>query len=335
MHRLSRFLADLELDAPDVVGNAAPQRAEPGLAAGLGDLGRLVKNAKDLRRRRRPPDHRRGQPGDCVAIRTRRKTVGCPLSIRRPPCYLNGEVLNRSSLEPLEPMTPDEIKELVESVRDGLTFPVWSYYLLMLVAGAIGSYFGAYLRRRAEDKATNANFATLLEQQKAVVHATEGVRADLSRLSDEHRVRFSQLHAKVFESVAQLYCLLVRADLSLHAYITSRVASQVRERTASEKEQLGQTSEALNELSHFFHEHEIFFQDNVVDPMKELLAEYKFVFNAIWGSEVNTNEDSVDRAIISAMSSMVERVNPIKSRLKHDFQMAVGISNQDNSNNAD
>lgn len=60
----------------------------------------------------------------------------------------------------------------------------WQYYSLIfavaLVAGALGSFAGAYLKRRGENLATKADFNEVLRQIRATTLLTESVRSEIS-----------------------------------------------------------------------------------------------------------------------------------------------------------
>lgn len=77
-------------------------------------------------------------------------------------------------------MSSEEIRVTVEAaVREGLRFPWWSYILTLLLSLA-GAYFGAYIKRRAEDRATQENFDKLREQLLKTTQDTEEIKISLS-----------------------------------------------------------------------------------------------------------------------------------------------------------
>ena len=78
-------------------------------------------------------------------------------------------------------MSPEEIRVTVEAaVSEGLRFPWWSYMLALLLSMA-GAYFGSYIKRKAEDRATQENFDKLREQLRKTTLDTEEIKITLSR----------------------------------------------------------------------------------------------------------------------------------------------------------
>lgn len=77
-------------------------------------------------------------------------------------------------------MTAEEIRSVVEvAVREGVHFPWWSYILAASLALA-GGYFGAYFRRKAEDRASRENFEVLRDQLQKTTRDTEEIKNALS-----------------------------------------------------------------------------------------------------------------------------------------------------------
>ena len=78
-------------------------------------------------------------------------------------------------------MSPEEVRAVIDAaIRDELRFPWWSYMLAVLLP-MIGAYFGAYIMRKAEDRATRENFDKLREQLRKTTQDTEEIKIALSR----------------------------------------------------------------------------------------------------------------------------------------------------------
>jgi len=78
-------------------------------------------------------------------------------------------------------MTPEEIRAVVdEAIQQGLRFPFWSYIVAATLCLA-GAYFGAYFRRKAEDRASREHFETLRDQLQKTTRDTEEIKNALSR----------------------------------------------------------------------------------------------------------------------------------------------------------
>lgn len=80
-------------------------------------------------------------------------------------------------------MSPEEVRAIVEATaHDGLRFPWWSYILAFLLS-MLGAYVGSYIKRKAEDRATQENFDNLREQLRKTTQDTEEIKITLSRKS--------------------------------------------------------------------------------------------------------------------------------------------------------
>lgn len=77
-------------------------------------------------------------------------------------------------------MPVEQLKALVEeAVRAGLSYQWWILVVAAVVAAA-GSYFGAYLGKKAEAKAAREDFSSLLEQVRETTKETEEIKQLLS-----------------------------------------------------------------------------------------------------------------------------------------------------------
>lgn len=78
-------------------------------------------------------------------------------------------------------MSPEEIRVTLEAaVSEGLRFPWWSYILAFLLS-MVGAYCGSYIKRKAEDRATQENFDKLRKQLRKTTQDTEEIKVTLSR----------------------------------------------------------------------------------------------------------------------------------------------------------
>lgn len=81
-------------------------------------------------------------------------------------------------------MTPEQIRELAQAIANEQIAAQWLFYgvwlLLTICAAGIGSWFGAYFRKRGEHYATRADFKELIDQLKKTTEAAEGVRTEIA-----------------------------------------------------------------------------------------------------------------------------------------------------------
>lgn len=61
--------------------------------------------------------------------------------------------------------------------------PAWWSYPLAFAVSLVGAYCGAYVKRKAEDRATRESFEALREQLKKTTRDTEEIKATLARKS--------------------------------------------------------------------------------------------------------------------------------------------------------
>lgn len=77
-------------------------------------------------------------------------------------------------------MQVEQLRALIEdAVRAGLGYQWWVLVVAVVVATA-GSYFGVYLGKKAEAKASREEFSTLLEQVRETTKETEEIKQLLS-----------------------------------------------------------------------------------------------------------------------------------------------------------
>lgn len=78
-------------------------------------------------------------------------------------------------------MSPEEIRVTIEAaIREGLHFQWWNYMLVFLLS-MVGAYAGSYIKRKAEDKATQENFDELRDQLRKTTQDTEEIKITLAR----------------------------------------------------------------------------------------------------------------------------------------------------------
>ena len=102
-------------------------------------------------------------------------------------------------------ISPEQFKSIVETaVKEGFGFPWWAF-LLALISAFLGSYFGAYAKRKAENLATKEDFDALLVQVKKTTEETEKIKDDISRVSWVDQQRWSLKRELYMELLDCLY----------------------------------------------------------------------------------------------------------------------------------
>ncbi len=149
--------------------------------------------------------------------------------------------------------------------------------ILLTVAGYLGRsqlkhWFSKDLERERNELATRlertrTELAGELEGAKAKLAAQlEGVKADLQKVNSEHAVRFTSLHAKRAEVVAELYALLVEGLWAAEDFLA--VLEYAGEPPKSEK--MKTALDALVRAYRYFDKHRVFLPENVCDSIEKL-----------------------------------------------------------------
>jgi len=78
-------------------------------------------------------------------------------------------------------MSPETLRLIVESsIRKAVILPWWSYMFAFLLP-IFGAYLGAYVKKKAEDRASQENFERLLDQLRKTTEETEAIKIALSK----------------------------------------------------------------------------------------------------------------------------------------------------------
>ncbi len=102
-------------------------------------------------------------------------------------------------------MTPDQVRNIVDtSLRDGLFFPWWSYFLAFALS-MLGAYVGAYIKRKAEDRAAQENFNALRLQVNKTTEDAEQIKATLSGKTWLTQQQWSKREQRYSELLTHLY----------------------------------------------------------------------------------------------------------------------------------
>jgi hypothetical protein len=201
-------------------------------------------------------------------------------------------------------MTPEEIKIAIAlAIRDETTSDLGMYVIASAIASALaflGAYFGSYAKRKGEDRATRESFDRILNQLIQSTKATETVKAEYSR---------------TFNTTVELYRLLARANRSPKAFLHSGESTR--------DECLKHAASCINGLEHFFSENDIFFADNHVATLRELLDEIRDAFHVVWGASGEGVQPEWDRAVDVAIQDVLTRINPLQKKIREILRKTV------------
>lgn len=76
-------------------------------------------------------------------------------------------------------MTPAELQSIIDAIYEG-GFRQWLSYALTAVLSGLFVYFGAYLKRKGEDRAAEEKFNTILKELRQTTDVTESIKQTLS-----------------------------------------------------------------------------------------------------------------------------------------------------------
>ena len=114
-------------------------------------------------------------------------------------------------------------QELINEIaKHGMTLNAYSYIYIALAAffsSALGAYLMAYLKKRGEEKAIQANFDSLLERIEKTTSLTEEIKASVGISTLEHQITFSKLHEKRIEIIEGLYDRLTKMEKSCREFL--------------------------------------------------------------------------------------------------------------------
>jgi septal ring factor EnvC (AmiA/AmiB activator) len=122
-------------------------------------------------------------------------------------------------------MDSETLKLLRQATTEGLYSASWLLIAISLVAGGIGAYFGAYLKTKAEHRATKEDFAELLKQVESQTRAVETIKGEITEQVTTSTDRF---RAELAKDLARFQALL-QIPSAEAAFIRELYADGLRE----------------------------------------------------------------------------------------------------------
>jgi uncharacterized membrane-anchored protein YhcB (DUF1043 family) len=112
-------------------------------------------------------------------------------------------------------MDPKEIQEIVyQALQDGVSIKWWSYVILALIV-LLGSYIGAYLKRKGENFATKEDFNQLLDQVKRTTEETEKIKNEFY-LTKATYDKYIEVVLNFYSNIYKYYRSCQKAASSTH-----------------------------------------------------------------------------------------------------------------------
>lgn len=98
-------------------------------------------------------------------------------------------------------------------LAEGVTLDIW-VYVLMVVALVVGSFGGAYLKRKGENWATKEDFETLLSQLRRTTEETEKIKSDIAKFNWVEQRRWElkrDLYTDILETLGAIQAAVIDA----------------------------------------------------------------------------------------------------------------------------
>ena len=152
-------------------------------------------------------------------------------------------------------------------------------------------------------------------------HALEKLRADLQRVTFEHQTRFSQLHLKRAEVIAELYEKLIDAER-----LNRRLALTFSEvGTKEAAHDYFEASTATREFLNFYKRNEIYFDDTLCSKLGEFHGQLQgvlFTWLPYFGPFSEDTEPS--KEFVDETSKIMDKAPQIRNQIKASFRDILG-----------
>ena len=146
----------------------------------------------------------------------------------------------------------------------------------------------------------------------------EKLRAELSRVSVEHEVRFSQLHTKRFAVIVRLYKLITHSQRTMADYFAPFVPNGA----LPEQERGKKAAEAWLTLNLFFRDNDIFLDKETCKVIAQYLKELRAL-------HVDFQQKQYAKSHIEKWNAIWEKMNAevrvIKQNLADNFRKKLGV----------
>jgi len=188
---------------------------------------------------------------------------------------------------------------------------------LLLVLGFLGrSLISTFLAKDVEG--FKANLQTTLTKD------VERFRADLQQAAVEHEVRFSELHEKRAEVLAELYKLLVAAYWGVSEFTSASQSAQ-----ADRRAQYLAAHDSIATYFRFFDQHRIWLPPELCAPLEEFARQLRTptirlgIYISIERPTESTLRDQLD-AWIKASEVVSTDVPRLREAIESEFRKLLG-----------
>lgn len=167
-----------------------------------------------------------------------------------------------------------------------------------------------------------------LEREKTALQKdVEALKADFGRLHTEHSVRFTSLHAKRAEVIAELYSLLVRA-----MWASEQFLSPIEQAGEPSKRELSVAAQkCLMKTARYFERHRIYLPEAVCMALETMLRDIRHpvgLFSVYLRYEDDQLQDATYIQKLDAWhkgyQAMSEKIPAARKLLENEFRTLLG-----------
>jgi hypothetical protein len=120
-------------------------------------------------------------------------------------------------------MSEDEILKVAEKISElGISINSDSFILISIIgifSAAIGAFFGAYFRKKGENKAAEESFKSVLNRLEKTTMITAEIRNSLNAESHVYMYKFEKYYERQVNAIEILHNLLIRVETSSKKFI--------------------------------------------------------------------------------------------------------------------
>jgi len=188
--------------------------------------------------------------------------------------------------------------------------------------------FGHYLARDLEKYKNQLSRELEAEKHQATTEL-ERRKREFDAVLTERQTRFSLMHQKRAEIIAELYGRIPRADKAIKRMTAlGRMESPDKEVERKKKEEeMAEAAKAYNELQDHFDRHRIFLGEQAAERCDQLLEHMRKAFFDFQYSKGVFTQGQIDhRKWVDAWERITNEVPPVRAALEQDFRRILGIT---------
>jgi hypothetical protein len=196
----------------------------------------------------------------------------------------------------------------------GIEIPLDIYIfsgVITLITAGLGAYFGAYLKKKGENKVLNENFSNIKNQLEETTSISESIKDQIGKESHKYRHKFESYHAKQIEAIEGIYTHLVVLEKNAKAYILT--ASY----TNGENADFKAAKKATEDFIEYSNLKQMWMPENLFLEIEELaLLMDKYVYKVLFASAINNPQTTQGLAAsLASVSSSPEAIDVINNKV--------------------